>query len=57
MSNKKLFSMICMLLLMMTPTISIISAEETMDAQIPILDKMVFARIKIDGNGFLNVNL
>ena len=51
MSNKKLFSIICMLLLMTTPTISIISAEETMDAQIPILDKMVFARIKIDGNG------
>ena len=51
MEKKKIFSIICMLLFIITPTFSIVSAHDTIEAPVQLLDKMVFSRIKIDGNG------
>lgn len=51
MENKKIFSIICMLILIITPTFSMVSAQDTIEEPVQLLDKMVLSHIKIDGNG------
>ncbi len=52
MRKKKLIPIFCMLLLLITPSLSMISAEEIKKEEpTPIFENMVLAHITISGNG------
>lgn len=51
MMKNKVFSIICMLLFIMTASIPTMSAQQTINVPTPIFNKMAQAHIKIDGSG------